>query len=112
MKLVKDFEWEGRAEFRQAENVELKWRRTTASSTGARRTTGRCRSRTGTLKRRGDGVKLEGALDGAYRVRFNEDTLEFRIEPAGAGGAELPDVDRRQRQPGAGPPGFRPRAAR
>lgn len=88
MKLVKDFEWECRAEFRQAEDVELKL----ASDDGflfwgSADDWPMPVPHEGTLTRRGGSVRIEGVLDGAYRVRFNEDSLSFRIDPAGAGEA-------------------------
>ncbi|MBU1693809.1 MAG: DUF3459 domain-containing protein, partial [Verrucomicrobia bacterium] len=84
MKLTKDFQWEGRAEFQNLENAELKIAVAEGSLFwGAADDWAVPVPHRGILKRRGGHIRVEGVLDGAYRVRFNEDTLVFSIEPAG-----------------------------
>ncbi|MBU1909542.1 MAG: hypothetical protein KJ726_05820, partial [Verrucomicrobia bacterium] len=86
MKLTKDFQWEGRAEFQNLENAELKIAVAEGSLFwGAADDWAVPVPHRGILKRRGGHIRVEGVLDGAYRVRFNEDTLVFSIEPAGVG---------------------------
>ena len=86
MKLTGDFQWACRVEFTNAADVELKLSADDGSFYWGAADDWRLPvPYDGKVKRRGGPIKMEGVLNGAYLIRFNDDTLDFTITPAGAG---------------------------
>ncbi len=87
MTLKRDYYWEGRVHFNNLTGTWLRvsanddgkifWASAGASERGAPLST--------TLARLGADLRIEGPLDGSYLARFNEDTLEFSLDPLAAG---------------------------